>query len=146
MASSVAMAVGSLLSPMLSRAIGLGRCVILGNILTALGYGIFALSAIAREPLLAVIALLASGLGTSFYVVNQTSIRQSVTPPELMARVHASRRFVVFSFLPIGSLAGGLVADAYSVSTSLTLACAFMTLAALITLWSPLRQQALRFT
>lgn len=144
--SSVAVAVGSLLSPMLSRAIGLGRCVILGNAVTATGYGVFALSGITGEPMLAVIALLTSGLGTSFYVVNQTSIRQSVTPPELMARVHASRRFVVFSFLPLGSLTGGLVADAYGVSTSLLLACAFMTLAALITLWSPLRQPALRFT
>lgn len=142
---SVAMAAGSLLSPTISRMIGLGRSVILGNTLTAIGFGLFALASVVKEPWLAILALFTSGLGTSFYVVNQTSIRQSVTPPELMARVHASRRFVVFSFFPIGSLTGGLVADSYGVPTSLVLACGFMTLAALITLRSPLRQPALRF-
>ncbi len=143
---SVAVAIGSIISPSLSRYVGLGRSVILGNVLTATGYGVLALSGYTQLPQLAVAALIVSGVGTSLYVVNQTSIRQSVTPQALMARVHASRRFVVFSFLPLGSLTGGLVADAYGVPTSLVLACGFMTLAALITLLSPLRQPRLQFT
>jgi predicted MFS family arabinose efflux permease len=142
----MAMAVGSLISPWVSNSFGVGRSVILGNSITAFAYGTLAIAAFVQSAELSVLALVMSGFGTSFYIVNQTSIRQSVTPPALMARVHASRRFVVFSFLPLGSLTGGLVADEYSLAASLSIACLFMTIAALITLFSPLRHRSLQLT
>jgi hypothetical protein len=145
-ANAMAMAVGSLISPWVSNSFGVGRSVILGNSITAFAYGTLAIAAFVQSAELSVLALVMSGFGTSFYIVNQTSIRQSVTPPALMARVHASRRFVVFSFLPLGSLTGGLVADEYSLAASLSIACLFMTIAALITLFSPLRHRSLQLT
>jgi MFS family permease len=48
--------------------------------------------------------------GFAIYSVAQLSYRQAICPPELMGRMNASLRFVVFGVSPLGSLAGGAIA------------------------------------
>jgi MFS family permease len=51
------------------------------------------------------------GIGLGVFNVANVSFRQSVTPPASMATLMGTWRTVLFGTLPIGSLAGGMVAS-----------------------------------
>ena len=133
--------VGSLLTPAITARAGIGRTLIVGNLLSTLGYGTVAWSVSAGIKWSTVAGLLLIGLGVPLYSISQISIRQAVTPLDFMGRVNAARRFVVFGFLPVGGLAGGIVAEASSVGTALYCGALFMLLATLVPCFSPLRRR-----
>ncbi|MFJ6135252.1 MFS transporter [Kitasatospora sp. NPDC092286] len=77
--------------------------------------------------------------GAVVYNVAQVSFRQSVCPPELLGRMNATMRFLVWGTLPLGALAGGAVAAAAGPRTALWV-CAVGFLAVPVPLLlSPLR-------
>ncbi|MEU3895406.1 MFS transporter [Streptomyces sp. NPDC045251] len=53
----------------------------------------------------------ASGFGIVVFNVGQVSIRQALCPPELLGRMNASVRFIVWGVLPFGSFAGGVLGE-----------------------------------
>ena len=88
---------------------------ILGLGLLLVGVGIL-LVASAAGPVATVLALLLTGeaaLGFSlpFYNLNQLSLRQSLTPDRLQARVHASSRTLTWGAVPLGAVIGGLLGE-----------------------------------
>jgi MFS family permease len=64
-----------------------------------------------------------------------TTIRQAVTPAELLGRVHATARTINLSTIPVGAFAGGLLAQAFAnaFGTRLGLALALSACAAVAT-------------
>lgn len=80
-----------------------------------------------------------SGFATVVYNVSQVSFRQAVTPPQLLGRVNATGRFVVWGTMPFGSFLGGVLGSAYGPRATLALAAAGMTLSFLWIYCSPLR-------
>lgn len=50
-----------------------------------------------------------SAFGTVIYNVNQVSLRQRLCPPELLGRMNATMRFIVWGVLPFGALIGGVL-------------------------------------
>lgn len=142
-AGGAATVLGALASPRVTERSGMGRALILGNVLTAFGFCALATSSHSLHPWLAVSGLVCAGLGGPLYNINQVSIRQAVTPRTFLGRVNASRRFVVFSFVPAGALAGAQLAEATSLSHGLYAAAAAMTLATAVSLVSPLRHRFL---
>lgn len=78
------------------------------------------------------------------YNVSQVSYRQTVCPENLLGRMNATMRFLVWGTMPLGSFLGGAVAQWTSVRTSLWIAAAGMSLAFLPVLCSPLRRAAAR--
>ncbi|MDX6260003.1 MAG: hypothetical protein QOH84_1691 [Kribbellaceae bacterium] len=64
-----------------------------------------------------------------------TTIRQAVTPPELLGRVHATARTINLSTIPVGAFAGGLLAQGFAgaFGTRLGLALALSACAAVAT-------------
>ena len=54
-----------------------------------------------------------NGLSYPVYIVPLTSLRQALTPERLQGRVTASFTTVAWGVLPLGSLAGGVLADAF---------------------------------
>ena len=129
--------------PAVSDRLGRGPAMIFGNALSTLGFGLFAWATIETSLGAAIVALVLMGIARPIYAVNQLSIRQAVTPPPMMGRVNASRRFVVFSFVPLGALAGGVVADATTTGTALHLAWVLMAIATVVPALSPLRHRDL---
>ncbi|MFF2148516.1 MFS transporter [Kitasatospora sp. NPDC058190] len=86
---------------------------------------------------------LASGVvlfGAVAYNVAQVSFRQSVCPPELLGRMNATMRFLVWGTMPLGALGGGLVADWSGPRTALWLCAAGFLLVPVPLLLSPLRR------
>jgi MFS family permease len=125
--------------PRLTHLIGAGWAMICGVMASAFGFGTFAYAIYTNNVVYAASALLMVGAGTALFSINQISVRQAVTPAEVLGRVNASRRFVVFAFLPIGSLFGGAVAEFSSVATSLWIASGVMFVSALPLLLSPVK-------
>jgi predicted MFS family arabinose efflux permease len=78
------------------------------------------------------------GGGTIISNINQVSLRQTVTPGRLQGRVNATNRFVTWATLPLGSLLGGILADAIGLRPTLLVAAAGMTIAVLWLFLSPL--------
>ena len=58
-----------------------------------------------------VLAFLLSSAGGSIYVITALSLMQTLTPERLLGRMNASRRFIVFGAIPLGSLTGGALAS-----------------------------------
>ena len=68
------------------------------------------------------VLMLAGALGAGggvIYNVNQVSLRQAITPDRLQGRMGATMRFLVWGVMPIGSLAGGLLGQAFGLRTAL---------------------------
>jgi MFS family permease len=66
------------------------------------------------------------GYGAARYNIAQITFRQLACPPELLGRVGASNRFLVWSTLPVGGLLGGVLGTYLSLETVLWLVTAGM--------------------
>lgn len=67
--------------------------------------------------------------GSVAYGINQVSLRQSVTPDELLGRMTATMRFLVMGVMPVGSLVGGILATALQPRTTLWITAAIASVA-----------------
>lgn len=83
-----------------------------------------------------------AGLSAFFAIYNAASIsyRQRVCPPELLGRMTASVRWVVFGVMPVGALGGGLLGDWLGVRPTLWIAAAGIWASGLWLYFSPLRR------
>lgn len=73
-------------------------------------------------------------------MVSGSGIRAKVTPHQLMGRVTAASRFVTLGAVPLGALAGGLLAVTIGNPWALVVAAGLAAVAAVIMLCSPLRR------
>ncbi|MFE7527528.1 MFS transporter [Kitasatospora sp. NPDC057542] len=138
--SAVGGLAGALCAGQLARWIGQARLIWLSTVVTAPFALLWPLSGRGAGV---VLFGLASGVvlfGAVAYNVAQVSFRQSVCPPELLGRMNATMRFLVWGTLPIGALVGGVVADAAGPRTALWLCAAGFLLVPLPLLLSPLRR------
>ncbi len=139
--SGVGALLGALVAGPAARRLGWGPAIIGG----ALAEGLAGLIApLAIGPLSLQLALLAAGqlivgAGGLIYGINQISLRQALTPEELHGRVNATIRFIVFGAAPLGSLLGGLLAEAIGLRSTLVVAGVGMAASSLCILHSPVR-------
>ena len=73
------------------------------------------------------------------YNVAQVSFRQGLCPPDLLGRMNATMRFLVWGTMPLGALAGGLLGEIVGLRTTLLIAAIGGALAFLPVYFSPLR-------
>jgi predicted MFS family arabinose efflux permease len=66
------------------------------------------------------------------YYVNETTLRQTVAPPQLLGRVNAAIQLASRGMLPIGALAGGYLGSNIGIANTLWVGCAGVLLS---TLW-----------
>ncbi len=98
---------GAFVSARLASRFGVGRTIVLGDTVGAIGailvplasHG-FAIPAIALAGVL-------GGFGSVVYNINQVSFRQAITPERMQGRMNATMRFIVWGTIPIGSIIGG---------------------------------------
>lgn len=108
----VAMAVGgiagSLWAGRVSRYLGVKRALVLDLIGTVLLLGVPALTA---NVWLVAAANVAAGVGTGVWVVLVSSLRQRLTPANLLGRVYSASRLISWGVLPVGAALGGVAAE-----------------------------------
>ncbi|MGY6019813.1 MFS transporter [Streptomyces spinosirectus] len=131
---------GSLLAARLPGRLGYGVVLVSS---AALGDGVFlAVPALHGSPAMTVPVLLAVNFvfGTFGQLVNVTimAVRQTVTPDGMQGRAAATINFVGMGLTPLGSLLGGLLAEAWGTRTSLLVTAAGMLLSPALMALSPL--------
>ena len=58
-----------------------------------------------------VAAFVIAGVGAVLYNITAISLMQTLTPERLLGRLNATRRFIVWGTIPLGSLVGGALAS-----------------------------------
>jgi MFS family permease len=110
---AVGFLIGSLFPERVARRVGLGRAILLGC-LAALPGQLLVVAA-SGPPIVAAVMVAAGqfivGLTIPTYDVNQFSLRQAVTPLRLQGRVNATMRTLIRGTVPLGALAGGVLAE-----------------------------------
>lgn len=128
---------GSLSAAHIAKRVGSARATILG-ITACFGGFVVPISTHATGPYLMAFAGFSMGFGSVVYNVNQVSFRQRLCPPELLGRMNASMRFLVWGVMPLGGLIGGAISQIFSVRTSLWVGAIGMPFAVIWLLASPL--------
>jgi predicted MFS family arabinose efflux permease len=133
--------VGTLLPARSAAWLGLGPAILAGVAIKAAAMILLVLvpagSWLTTPWLMA--ALVVESLGSPMYDANQVSLRQAITPDHIRGRVVASLRVVIRGALPLGALAGGLLAEVFGIRAAIAVAALGGPLT-LIWLWfSPVR-------
>lgn len=89
-----------------------------------------------REAWLAAASFFLIGFGGLVWVVSTTTLRQAVTPPELLGRVSAVN-ILAYGSRPIGAALGALAGGAFGVEVCLVIAAAAFLWQAIVILVSP---------
>jgi Na+/melibiose symporter-like transporter len=134
--------IGAMLAEPLSRRIGIGNSIMLGQAMFGLTGMLIPLAVL--MPSIAVPMVIASEfLQWGFLIlrqVNSAGMRQAYTPMQEMGRVQSTALLVVRGLKPIGAIAGGLIATAIGAALTLTLAEIGMLIAVLPLFFSPVRE------
>ncbi|MDT4907317.1 MAG: hypothetical protein QOI69_558, partial [Pseudonocardiales bacterium] len=137
---SLGSVVGAAIARSVGRWIGTARAVWLATLVTA--------------PFGLLIPLTTGGAGLAFYVVGNvvlligvlvynvtvSSFRQAYCPPEILGRVIATMRFVLFGTMPLGALLGGTLGSLLGPRDAVWVLMAGNVLPGLILAASPLRR------
>ncbi|MGH3302002.1 MAG: MFS transporter [Streptosporangiaceae bacterium] len=112
---------GSVLTGPASEKLGLG-----GALIVSVGIESVVMVAIPFVPafhILTIVILIVifalNGFGVALSSVAAVSVRQSVTPDELLARMTASYRSISYGAVPLGAGIGGLAGELFGIRTSL---------------------------
>lgn len=133
--------IGASVGPMLGRKFGTGRLLLAAAVLS--------IPSVLLMPLgQGIVGMLAFSIGNALFafftvilsVVTRT-YRQQESPPELLARVMATVRFVSWSAIPVGGFLAGWIADATSARVTLWLIAMAVAVSPVVLFASPLRHQ-----
>ena len=139
--SGVASIFAALAAAPITERLGHGPSFILGGFLAAIA-GLGLAAAAGPLPLLVgalVLAQVLRGAGPPLYGINQVTVRQALSPPEMLARVNATWRFLVFGTQPMGALLGGLAGSLIGLRATFLISSLGILLAVAIATLSPLR-------
>ena len=115
---------GAFAAAPLARRLGVGRAILTGTVLFALGGICFPLATRADVIVLVVIGQALVSFGAVAYNVNQVSVRQTICPPALLGRMNASVRTLVWGVMPLGALVGGTIGSDLGLRPALWVAAA----------------------
>lgn len=131
---------GTLVAVSVTEQAGHGPAFILGMMFAGVGALVLA---VAGGPFWIAFAVIATGqilrgIGPSLYSINQQTMRQALTPPEMLSRINATWRFLVFGMQPIGALIGGFLGGAIGLRDTLIVGGVGTLAGAAIAIVSPL--------
>jgi predicted MFS family arabinose efflux permease len=126
-----------------ARRLGIGPTVITGSVIGTcsdllIPFAAFVSPALALPVIIVAQVLKAAGVVCT--TVPSLSLRQVMTPPELLGRVTAARRFLILSLGLVGSVIGGFLGSTIGLLPTLFAAAPFLLASSLVVLWSPVRR------
>jgi predicted MFS family arabinose efflux permease len=113
--------VGTWVAVPAERRLGRVRLLALSVVLSAGSQAVPALTAL---PVPVAASLVVAGVSMVLWNVVTVSLRQRITPDRLLGRMNASYRLVGWGTMPIGALAGGVLADALGLRATFAIAAA----------------------
>ena len=106
-----------------NRQFGVGRVMLGGLLATGIAWLLIAL--VSPGSLAAIhlgVAIFVLDLGAMLFFINYLTLRQSVTPDHLLGRVTSTMIFLSIACAPLGSLAGGAMAEIFGLRTTIGVA------------------------
>ena len=131
---------GALLAGRLVRRFGVGNMLI-GSMLL-LGAAALMVPAAHGSVLTATVFLVAAQLGDvgwPIYNINELTLRQAITPKDMLGRVNAVMQMLIRGVFPVGSFCGGALASAIGVRPTLTVGALGFLGSSLWLVFSPVR-------
>lgn len=140
-----ASAVGGILGAVIARRatlwVGEGRIIALSALASPLLFAGLPLAWHLRDAVSPVVVVICAGfamqVSVTLFNVSQVSFRQRLCPPELLGRMNASFRFLVWGTMPFSGIVGGVIADRWGVVTMLWVVVVGEVVAALFLVLSP---------
>jgi MFS family permease len=137
---SIGALVGASITTVLAKKVGIGKSILIGCLCYCLG--IIIIPFIPAIPYVStvflIIAQFFSALGGTIYFISQVTLRQTITPNNLLGRVTASNRFISRSFAPFGALIGGALASFLSIKMTLFIIAVASLVPIIFLLFSPI--------
>jgi len=115
----------------IGTALGIGRTILLGSVVGGLPLVVIPLAPASFPIPFLVAAFVFVEFGIVIYNVSGISLTQALVPERLLGRVNASRRFIVWGTIPLGSLVSGALATWIGLRPTLfvgTIGCMLATL------------------
>ena len=134
-------AVGAVIATRAARRLGIGLTMIGANLVGGLFLLLIPLAGAvpsAAAVMLGIAQCASQMMGAVFYI-NQTSLRQVVTPEHVLGRMNASYRFLTMGMIPLGSLLGGVLGGMIGLRATLIVGALGMLLPVLWLADSPAR-------
>lgn len=138
-AGSLGSIVGAMLARRIAAAFGTARTVWLSIALTAPAALLIPLTAGGGRLACFVIGIFVLEVGVLVYNVTVVAWRQAYVPPQLIGRVVATMRFLLYGTIPIGGLLGGALAGWISVREAMWVLVVGNLVMPLLLIASPLR-------
>jgi len=135
---SIGFLVGAASGAAVGRRLGVGRTIILGCSVSSAAWYLLAFATPDTAFVLVVIAGTIQGLVLPPVFVNNVSLRQTLAPDALAGRVHATARWMHWSAVPLGALAGGVLATLVGLRLTIVLGATVGVLSAVVVALSPL--------
>ena len=136
---SIGFLIGAAAGAALGRRLGVGRTLMLGcGVSAAAWYLLVFATKDTAFALLAVVGII-QGLVLPPVFVNNVSLRQTLTPDELAGRVNATARWMHWTAVPFGQLAGGVLANLGGLRVTIAIGATIGVLSVVVLLLSPLR-------
>jgi MFS family permease len=130
---------GALVTTRVTAWVGEGRIIPLSTFLWMPAGFLMPLAGTVLDPLTAVIGyMFLNSFGVVLYNVAQVSFRQRLCPRQMLGRMNASIRFLVWGVMPIGGFLGGLIGHQFGLRSVFWIEAFGAILAATPVLFSPL--------
>jgi MFS family permease len=110
---------GALVANRAQKRFGVGHAVVAYAILFSFAGLAFPLAPLSFPLPVLMAGQLVLGFAGVAYNITQVSLRQAITPERLQGRMNAAMRWIVWGTIPLGTLAGGAIAQAFSLRTAL---------------------------
>jgi MFS family permease len=137
---SIGALVGAVAATRLSERFGIGPTTIATGLLWGPATLLIALAPVGNVAIpFLVVGQLAIGFAVVVYNIVQVSYRQAICPPRLQGRMNSVMRFIVWGTIPLGSLAGGALANTIGLRETMVIGAIGTGLAVLWIFFSPQR-------
>ncbi len=137
-AGAIGGVIGGLTATQLRRRLGSARIIWVSGVVTAPFALLIPLTSPGPGLALFGVAAFMTSLGSVVYNVNQASFRQLLCPPQLLGRMNATIRFIVWGTIPLGGLLGGVLGSLLGDRDAIWVAAIGVALAPAWLLLSPL--------
>ena len=130
------MVVGALLAAQITRALPFGMVIALGPVAGLVAAVVMVLTVWVPSPWLAGISFFLIGVGPIVWVISTATLRQTITPRDLLGRVTAINT-TAYGSRPVGAALGAFVGGVYGAETCLVVAALGFLIQALVIVMSP---------
>jgi predicted MFS family arabinose efflux permease len=129
--------IGAAVAPFALRAWPTGFLFVLGPIASVCGAAVIVLFAPTYGFWAVALGMFSLGFAPMLWLVLQTSVRQILTPPDMLGRVAATITTTIYGIRPVGALAAGALATAFGTPAALWLSVGLFAVSVLAILLSP---------